>query len=201
MARAVDRRGGDPEAELCTLLPGFVAGGESRSPCPAPPSIEGDALRGITLRIAARQPSTGTDRLRDAIRRLGGRTALIRTPAPLSLLATGDAAIAVDTITPQLPHPAAWLLPAEPLDPLLAREVPRRTRQPVTGAAARWATLEARARDRGVAIPLAAGVQRVRIEGRIEPRSVALHPILGLDLAALRLTGARPTSDAGAPPK
>lgn len=102
-------------------------------------------------------------------------------------LTAGDLDAALVRTTPELPHPAGYLAPVASVDVLIAQQIPTQTAKPLTGSGSAWSALERRAIDRAVAIPISAEAATVAVSRRVDPRSVVLHPVLGLDLAALRL--------------
>lgn len=102
-------------------------------------------------------------------------------------LISGDLDAALVRTAPELPHPAEYLRPVAGVDLLVARELAEQTTQPLTGSGGAWSDLERRAIDRAVAIPISSETTTVGVGKPVDPRSVVLHPVLGLDLAALRL--------------
>ena len=135
------------------------------------------------------QPGTPDAAAVDALQDLGAAVTLRsgRGRSAEQWLAQGLADAALVRIRPSLPHPAGYLAPVEPLDALIDRETDRLVAMPLTGAGGDWAKLERRALARAVAVPVAATVDSAAVGYLVEPRSVVLHPVLGLDLAALRL--------------
>ncbi|MFT4034000.1 MAG: ABC transporter substrate-binding protein [Patulibacter sp.] len=196
LAAAIDRRDAGSAASgaapTCGLLPPFAVGAVDREPCPAPPAAPlRRLLTGVQVTVAVPRGeawSAATEAiLREAIDALGGTASFAASRAPLEAAASGAADIAVARVTPRLPHPSFWLEPAASFDALLAREVPRLTAGPLTGTGGRWAALDRRVVDRGVVMPLLA-LERVAVVGRqVDRRTVLLHPLFGLDLAALDL--------------
>ncbi len=195
LGEAVDRRKLDESTEstgvaaACGLLPGYVTGSVVRDDCPpAPvkPSSAALAVAGIRLAV----PRQGSTAVLAVVRAaLGSAVAAggeVVTADPVQALTEGRADAALVQVRPSLPHPAAWLAPAASVDELLARELPRQTAGPLTGSEARWSDLERRAVDRFVAVPLAVGRQTVLVGPSTERASVLLHPVLGVDLTALR---------------
>ena len=102
-------------------------------------------------------------------------------------LTSGELDAALVRTTPGLPHPADYLAPVAGVDLLIAEQLPVQTSKPLTGSGGAWSDLERRAIDRAVAIPISGETTTVAVGGSVDPRSVSLHPVLGLDLAALRL--------------
>jgi hypothetical protein len=208
LAEAVDTRDVRPTpngrvsfSATCGLVPSFAVGAVERDPCPAVPvTPKTQPLAGKRLRVAIAQPVSpeggppyspdleAAARMVKAIKALGGTATVIETRLdPLTLLTVGRADLAIARFTTRLPHPSFWLDTAAQFDALLAREVPRETRGPLTGSGGRWAALERRAVDRAVAIPLLSLQRVVTIGPQIDRRTVLIHPVLGLDLAALDL--------------
>ncbi len=174
----------------CSLIPSFATGSVEREPCPPPPTkSDRSLLAGPPVRIAFQPGDTvepGTTRLLvDAFAALGNAPTATSAADPLQAVAEGRADVAVLATAPRLAHPWGWLSVAAPLDPLLRREVPRLTRGPLTGTADRWEQLERRAVDRAVAIPLLSVQRRVTVGPSIDRRTVRIHPVLGVDLAAV----------------
>lgn len=193
IAAAVDRPErpfADGSVAACGLIPSFAAGSVERDPCPAPPTREDRSLlAGPPVRIAFQsggtvEPDT-TRLLFEAFAALGNTPTAFSTADPLRAVADGRADVAALVLAPRLPHPSGWLAAAATLDPLLTREVPRLTRGPLTGTADRWEELERRAVDRAVAVPLLAMQRRVTVGPSIDRRTVRIHPVLGVDLAAV----------------
>ncbi|MBO9533559.1 MAG: hypothetical protein J7513_11365 [Solirubrobacteraceae bacterium] len=195
LAEAVDTRGlsdGTGVAAACGLLPSFAVGAVDREPCPPAPVVpDRRPLTGATIVVAVPDDAWSAAVLgvvRRAIASLGGDTTEATAADPIAALTDGSADIGIARTTPRLPHPSLWLAPAAAFDPLLERELPRLTRGPLTGSGSRWSALDRRAIDRGVAIPLLA-LQRVVTTGPdLDRRSVLIHPVLGIDLAALDLS-------------
>lgn len=196
LAQAVDRRtlaSPGADAPSCGLLPAFALGAVERDPCPAPPTISRRApLTGITVRIWYQREDltsggviNATELMRAAVRNLGGTAQVKAAADPLAAAQRGPADLAVLAARPRLPHPALWLANAASVDRLLAREVPALTEGPLTGSAGDWSALERRVVERGVAIPLLRPIRTVVVGPDIDRRTVLLHPVLGLDLAAL----------------
>lgn len=104
-----------------------------------------------------------------------------------SALARGELDAALVRIQPRLPHPSDYLRPVGSVDLLVTRQLPEQTSKPLTGAGGAWSDLERRAIDRAVAIPISSESTTVAVGAPVDPSSVVLHPVLGLDLAALRL--------------
>lgn len=184
-----DRPLADASVATCSLIPSFAAGAVEREPCPVPPrEPERLLLAGQTVRIASPEGVVDGDVLEvigRAFVALGASPSSISVDDPLAAVAAGRADVAVAVLAPRLAHPSGWLEAAAPLDPLLTREVPRLTRGPLTGTSERWAELERRAVERAVAIPLLAIQRRVTAGPSIDRRTVRIHPVLGVDLAAV----------------
>lgn len=193
IAAAVDlpeRPFADASVAACSLIPSFAAGSVERDPCPAPPKQESRSLlAGPPVRVAVQRGTAAeadtTRLLFDAFGALGNTPAPQSTADPLRAVRDGRADVAVLVLAPRLAHPSGWLAAAATLDPLLEREVPRLTRGPLTGTGDRWAALERRAVDRAVAVPLLAIQRRVTVGPSIDRRTVRIHPVLGVDLAAV----------------
>ena len=207
VAEALDRRpladASAPFRTSCGLLPSWVTGSVTRDDCPPVPVRDtGSALLGTTLRVAVPQASAGatpptataTTEARTpesvavrALQSLGATVELVPVEVPEGQVVTGRADAALVRTDPSLPHPAAYLAALAPFDELLAREIPANTERPLTGGGGRWSALERRAVARAVALPIAAELRTASVSRTVDPRSVVLHPVLGLDLAALRL--------------
>lgn len=195
IAGSVDARGATSKlgewAPTCSLVPSFAVGSVERDPCPAPPTdAKKTLLEGRRFRVAV-PPTPWAEAAKvlvfQAITRLGGDVTTVTAAEPVDEVERGDADIAITRSGPRLPHPSLWLDDAASFDALLAREVPRLTRGPLTGTGGQWSALEKRAVDRAVAIPLLALERPVVIGPQVDRRSVLIHPVLGLDLAALDL--------------
>lgn len=102
-------------------------------------------------------------------------------------VARGDVDAALIRTDTPLPHPSEYLRPVGGVDALIARELPEQTSKPLTGSGGAWSDLERRAVSRAIAIPISGETTTVAVGRTVDPRSVVLHPVLGLDLAALRL--------------
>lgn len=131
-----------------------------------------------------------------ALDELGATTATERTSSTdtaagladlTRALTAGEIDAALVRTTPELPHPAGYLAPVASVDVLIAQQIPSQTSKPLTGSGGAWSRLERRAIDRAIAIPISGETTTVAVSDRVDPRSVVLHPVLGLDLAALRL--------------
>lgn len=200
----------------CSLLPSWIVGATPQDDCPPVPTASkslpllGERVRvsgpphlilGTDLPSRTTPPTTPTGEpalatqprspLAAAARALESLGATVATRhgglSPQENLAQGRADVALVRIRPSLPHPAEYLAPIEPLDTLVGRQTPLLTARPLTGASGKWSALERRALARAVAIPIAGEVDAATVGASVEPRSVVLHPVLGLDLAALRL--------------
>lgn len=217
LAGAVDRRplSEAPRAgrSSCGLLSPWIVGATTRDDCPPVPVRPTDApLAGVTVRVGvpaglvtaerADVPATRVLTGPDAVARTGAAAETIALRAVRALgatvttqaVASADAALARGEIdaalvraAPTQPHPAEYLRPVAGVDALIARELPDQTAQPLTGSAGAWSDLERRAVDRAVAIPISAETTRVAVSRVVDGRSIVLHPVLGLDLAALRV--------------
>ncbi len=199
----------------CGLLPAWVVGAVQRDDCPPVPVTSSRApLLGQRIRLAeppqgliaevpatsegatnattpttpATKPATPSSVATRALASLGGVVSS-RTggAAPERRLAQGLADAALVRIEPTLPYPGGFLEPVAPLDALVERTLPALSARPLTGSAGAWSALERRVVARAVAIPLANEVNSAAVGRSVEPRSVVMHPVLGLDLAALRL--------------
>jgi len=197
LAAAIDRRVVEelPGSTLaaCGLIPPPVVGAVDRDPCPATPlDPDRTLLRGTAaIRIAEPRGAWTPAALAlatDAIASLGGSFRAVSSIDPIADVVGGRADLALVRVAPRLPHPSGWLAPAAQLDRLFAREVPRETAGPLRGSASRWAALERRAVDRAVAIPLLSLQRDAFVGPSIDARTVLLHPVLGIDLAALDLS-------------
>ncbi len=192
LAATLDRRevsgGVQPAAPACGLLPAFAVGAVVRDPCPQAPSDPSRRpLAGMTLRVAVASASGQAVRtpVREALVRLGAEVRFITDADPAQAAGAGRAELAIVRAAPRLPHPAGWLQPVAAVDRLIARELPGRVAGPLTGTAAAWSAIERRAVDRAVALPLAGSRLVVLIGAAVDRGSVRLHPVLGLELAAL----------------
>ncbi|MEH3053088.1 MAG: ABC transporter substrate-binding protein [Patulibacter minatonensis] len=191
--REIARRS-PPFTATCGILPPYAVGATDREPCPAAPADDpAGQLTGRTVRIDGGEQGLGTTFadtvVAPAVAALGGtpQVGAGGDERALRRLADGDLDVAVVAERPTLPHPALWLAGAESVDALVAREVPKLLRGPLTGTGGRWAELERRIVDRGVAIPLATYSRTVSVGPQVDRRTIVIHPILGLDLGALDL--------------
>ena len=215
LAEAVDRRplaDAPSYRPACGLFPAWVVGAVTREDCPpVPVSGRGVTLLGESVRLAIpaqaalRVPGAGTTPTGTApattpaalstpltvataaIESLGGIVTTRAGTTPEQALADGTADAALVQIDPSLPHPGQYLQPVAPLDALVQRGLAPLTARPLTGSGGSWSALERRAVARAIAVPLASGVDSATVAPSVDPRSVVLHPVLGLDLAALRL--------------
>lgn len=177
-------------AAACGLIPGYVVGAVFRDDCPPAPVASTNAtLRAATVRLAVPRESEARDAVlgvvQAALLRATTGSREIESADPGALVASGGADAALVRVSPGLPHPEAWLASAQSVDQLLSREVPRLTAGPLTGSADRWSSLEQRAVDRAIDVPLAVGRRTVLAGEALSRGTVILHPVLGLDLTAL----------------
>lgn len=193
LAAAIDRRTIDEDSggqlvAACGLLPPYVTGAVVRDPCPqAPSDPAGYPLDGVDVAIgvSAAEPATVRNTVGRALRRLGSSPRFRTLDDPAAAVGRGSVDMAIVRIDPRIAYPAAWLEPVTGLDRLIGRELPELAAGPLTGSAGEWERLERRAVDRGLAVPLAAGRTGLIAGAAIDRSGLLLHPILGLDLAAL----------------
>ncbi|MDQ8046612.1 MAG: ABC transporter substrate-binding protein [Solirubrobacteraceae bacterium] len=176
----------------CGLLPAYVVGAVVRDDCPPSPTItKTKPLLGETVRVAVASAGVGEQAsaqvVATAVEALGGQAVFVRAadPAHAALSTNSSADAAIVRASPSLPHPAGWLGAASEVDDLIHREVLADTAGPLTGSADRWSSLEKRAVQRAVVVPIAVGRTQVLVGPAIARSSVQIHPVLGLDLTAL----------------
>ncbi len=179
----------DASVPTCSLIPSFAAGSVERDPCPVPPRERDDApLAGRSVRVAF--PATGTvqaDTLRpvsQAFIALGATPELVSVDDPQAAVAVGraDAAVAALPLASRTRR-AGWRPRRRSIRSWSGGTAAHA--RPAHGTADRWAQLERRAVDRAVAIPLLAIQRRVTVGPSIDRRTVRIHPVLGVDLAAV----------------